>query len=70
MSLPNTERLLYSDHDLDRAGLLSRKSRWRLRREGRFPEPVKVGSRRLYRAEDIHRWCEDPESWAPGKAGR
>lgn len=57
-------RLAYSEADLDRAGILSRKTRWRMRREGTFPEPVRAGRRRLYRAPDIHAWLRDPEAWA------
>ena len=60
-----TGRLCYSEKDLDRLGVLSRKTRYRLRREGRFPEPVQAApGRKLYRAVDIHAWLRDPESWA------
>lgn len=58
-------RLAYSERNLDDAGLLSRKTRWRLRRAGRFPEPLTIGGRKLYRAADIHRWLADPEGWSP-----
>ena len=58
------ERLAYSERDLDSAGILTRKTRWRMRREGRFPEPVTAGSRKLYRATDVHLWLDDPEGWA------
>lgn len=58
------DRLAYSEADLDRLGVLSRTSRWRLRRRGEFPEPVAAGGRKLYRAQDIHSWLHDPESWA------
>lgn len=56
-------RLAYSDTDLDELGVLSRSSRYRLRRQGKFPEPVTAGGRNLYRATDIHAWLEDPDSW-------
>lgn len=58
------ERLAYSDRDLDAAGILSRKTRWRMRRDGLFPEPVSAGGRKLYKAAEIHNWLEDPEAWA------
>lgn len=58
------ERLAYSDKDLDAAGILSRKTRYRGRRAGTFPEPVAAGGRKLYRAVDIHLWLEDPVAWA------
>lgn len=61
---PAPSPLAYSDRDLDRAGLLSRKQRWRLRREGKFPTPITVGSRKLYRAVDVHSWLADPDGWA------
>ncbi len=57
-------RLAYSERDLDAAGILSRKTRWRLRRDGRFPEPRRIGSRQLYLATEILEWLEDPEGWA------
>ena len=57
-------RLAYSEADLDRLGVLSRKTRWRRRRDGLFPEPVVSGARKLYRASDIHSWLADPEGWA------
>ena len=59
-----TERLGYGEGELDSAGLYSRKTRYRMRRAGTFPEPVAAGGRNLYRAADIHRWLEDPSAWA------
>ena len=58
------DRLAYSENDLDQRGVLSRKTRWRLRRIGAFPEPVRAGGRTLYRATDVHEWLADPEGWA------
>ena len=57
------QRLFYSDTDLDELGLLSRKTRWRMRRAGTFPEPKSVGSRKLYPVAAIHEWAKDPEHW-------
>lgn len=56
--------LAYSDRDLDALGIASRKTRWRLRRAGKFPEPVEAGGRKLYRAADVHEWLRDPKAWA------
>ena len=65
MPLTDTAQpLAYGERDLDRENILSRKTRWRLRRLGRFPEPRKVGGRKLYVGEEIRAWLHDPESWA------
>ena len=57
-------RLAYSDTDLDELGVLSRSSRYRLRRQEKFPKPIAAGGRNLYRATDIHAWLKDPVVWA------
>ena len=63
--------LAYSDNDLDRLGILSRKTRWRRRRNGTFPKPIECGGRILYRAEDVHLWLElGPEQWAKRQRGQ
>lgn len=64
LSPPQTKRLCYSETDLDHAGVLSRKTRWRLRREGKFPAPRQIGGRQLYVAEEIHEFLADPAGWA------
>ena len=63
-TVPTPGRLAYSENDLDAAGILSRKTRWRMRRRGAFPEPIQAGGRILYRASDVHDWLRDPETWA------
>lgn len=60
----STDRLVFSERDLDAHGVLSRKTRWRLRREGKFPEPREIGGRKLYVGAEIRAWLEDPEAWA------
>jgi predicted DNA-binding transcriptional regulator AlpA len=60
-------RLAYSETDLDELGVLSRATRWRMRRRGEFPEPVTAGGRKLYRAADVHAWLRDPEVWASAR---
>jgi hypothetical protein len=66
MTQPATacQSLAYSDRDLDALGVLSRKTRWRLRRMGKFPQPREVGGRRLYVGAEIRAWLDDPEGWA------
>ncbi len=59
-----TARLAYSERDLDALGVLSRKTRWRMRRAGTFPEPAVAGGRKLYRATEILAWLDDPAGWA------
>jgi hypothetical protein len=56
--------LAYSERDLDSNNILSRKTRSRLRREGRFPLPREIGGRKLYVGAEIRAWLEDPEGWA------
>ncbi len=59
-----TSRLALSERDLDTMGLLSRKTRWRLRRLGKFPEPREVGGRKLYDAQEVLDWWRDSDAWA------
>ena len=64
----STDRLVFSERDLDAHGVLSRKTRWRLRREGRFPEPRVIGGRKPYVGAEIRAWLEDPEAWASNQS--
>ena len=57
-------QLAWSERDLDRLGFASRKTRWRWRRDGRFPEPREVGGRKLYDATEIRAWWANPNAWA------
>lgn len=51
--------LLLSDSEVGQITTLSRTTRWRMKREGKFPSPIKIGSRRsAYRASDIASWLE------------
>jgi hypothetical protein len=46
----------YSERDLDEAGLFTRNHRWRLRKQGLLPPPIKLSgpnSRNLYPREVI-----------------
>jgi predicted DNA-binding transcriptional regulator AlpA len=61
---PASARLAYSERDLDALGILSRKTRWRMRRAGTFPQPAVAGGRKLYRATDILQWLDNPGLWA------
>ena len=53
--------LVYTERQLDELGILSRMTRWRLRREGKFPQTRAVGGRRLYDAQEIHDWWRRQE---------
>ncbi len=55
--------LAYSERDLDRNGILSRKTRYVLRRAGKFPQPRQIGSRNLYVGDEIRAWLADPAAW-------
>ena len=61
------EPLAYGERELDANNILSRKTRWRLRREGRFPEPREIGGRKLYVGDEIRTWLNDPEGWASAR---
>ena len=61
------EPLAYGERDLDANNILSRKTRWRLRREGRFPEPREIGGRKLYVGDEIRAWLNDPKGWATAR---
>ena len=56
-------KALLSDRDLDLLVALSRSKRWSLRKEGRFPNPIRVDRRRLWRAGEVEEWLDDPEGW-------
>jgi len=56
--------LAFGERDLDANNILSRKTRWRLRREGKFPLPRSVGGRQIYVAAEIREWLNDPAAWA------
>lgn len=59
-----TDRIFYSNADLDKLGIFSRRTRYRLRKKGEFPQPVQVGGRQIWRREDIDEWKKDPNGWA------
>jgi len=54
---------LIADKDLDQLVPLSRTTRWRMRKEGQFPQPVRVRGRSLYRVADVQKWLTDPRGW-------
>lgn len=52
-----TNKIFYTEQDLDALGLLSRATRWRLRQTGDFPNPVKLSACRVgYPAKSIEDW--------------
>lgn len=56
---PPSGPLVYSERDLDKAGVLSRKTRYLLRKRGEFPQPRKVGNRSLYDGTEIRAWLKN-----------
>lgn len=43
---------------------LDRTTIYRRRQNSTFPEPVRIGNRKLaYRESEIRTWMEDPEGW-------
>lgn len=57
-------RVFFSEIDLDRAGVMSRKQRERMRKDGRFPDRVQLSrGRYAYRGDLIRRWVANPEGW-------
>ena len=47
-------RRFYSENDLDDMGFQSRSTRWRMRRKGEFPDPVRLSTGRVaYVADQI-----------------
>ncbi len=58
-----------SEHDLDFNRLATRKTRWRWRRLGLFPEPRRIAGRNLYLTSEILEWLSDPEGWAQRHKG-
>lgn len=41
-----------------------------LARQGRFPAPIKVSAKvTCWRAEQVHKWMEDPQAWIETNAG-
>lgn len=54
------DRVFYSERDLDALGLPCRTTRWRMRREGKFPEPIQISQgRKAYPAKAIADWIEE-----------
>ncbi len=55
-------KILVSETDLDKLGIMSRKTRYRLRRRGEFPAPLRVSPRRLlYKWVEVERWIKNRE---------
>ncbi len=54
----NPEIAFYSDKQLDIVTSLSRATRWRMRRNGTFPNPVHLSKGRMgYPRKMIDDWC-------------
>lgn len=53
------EKKLLTENDLDEITTLSRTTRYRMRQEGLFPQPISISKRRVaYRANEIEDWIE------------
>ena len=53
-------RIFYSERDLDAMGLPTRVTRWRMRRDGTFPNPVQISKgRKAYPALAIKEWIAE-----------
>ena len=63
--------LVFTEGDLDELHLYTRKTRWRKRRKGTFPNPIETEEGpNLYRSEDIHAWMANPKAWAADQGSR
>ena len=59
----------YSERDLDKMGVLSRNTRYRMRLKGDFPPPVKLCAGRVaYPAKVIDNWIAERAGDAPAAA--
>lgn len=55
----NSRNVLYSERDLDKLNIGSRASRYRWRRDGLFPQPIKISKRRsVYLKSEIEEWMQ------------
>ena len=55
-----TSLKLYSERELDELGILCRATRWRLRGEGKFPQPIVISKgRKAYLSETIEEWLQN-----------
>lgn len=53
-------RDFYSEKDLDQKGIATRVTRWRMRKNGDFPEPVKISPGRVgYPAAQVEKWVAE-----------
>ena len=49
-----------SEKELDKRGILTRTTRWRMRQKGQFPKPIKISARRTaYKLDDIEAWIAE-----------
>jgi hypothetical protein len=57
----------YSERELDGQGLPSRVTRWRLRQDGKFPEPVQLSPGRVgYVKAEVLAWIQERIKTARG----
>lgn len=60
---PREQKMMWSMRDLVGRISLGERTLWRMVSKHRFPEPVRVGRRRLWRDADVQRWIANPNGW-------
>jgi prophage regulatory protein len=72
------QELIWREPRVKKESGLSKSTRWRMEKEGKFPKKIQLSSRAVgWRAEEIIQWCEDrseaksePVGKHKGEAGR
>lgn len=59
-----SDRILREPEVAQKDGNLSRSTRWRLERDGRYPRRKKIGLNAVgWKESEIEEWIKDPEGW-------
>jgi prophage regulatory protein len=54
------QELIWREPRVKKESGLSKSTRWRLEKDGKFPKKIQLSSRAVgWRAEEIIQWCED-----------
>ena len=63
--MSSLELKVLTEADLNELGFYTRKTRYRKRCNGTFPQPINTDEGpNLYKTEDIFEWRRDPKAWA------